>query len=59
MDILRTDKPKFHEPYIYDMASQNIVKLPDWAGYGKWIHQDFDKNRFEKIQKAITDTRVE
>lgn len=49
MDILRTDRPRFSHPYIYDIKSRNIINLPDWAGYGMWINQNFDKEKFEKI----------
>lgn len=56
MDVLRTDRPQFHRPYIYDIGSQNIINLPDWAGYGIWINQNFDKDKFAKIQEEITST---
>lgn len=53
MDILRTDAPLFGRPYIYDTDNGNVVALPDWAGYGIWLDQDFSQSDVMKLQEEI------
>ena len=53
LDIIRTNYPRWGQPFLYDCLYGDIRNLPAWAGYGIWSETEYAPSRKDEIDKVL------